>query len=304
MSVVGVVIGVTVEMIGAVVSGELIVKESTVVELGFPALSMRVTLTELAQAESALLGVQVTEVDTAGDGVHVHPVIVAVSPIDVTMITSGVASRVVYGSAESPSTEVIVGADGAVVSMVRLGVSGEIEEFHARSVTVIVNDVVPSPRALSGLQVTVVVVAGVGVHVQPVRVTESSIAVTTINSGVVSLVINGSDVSPPIDVMERPVGAVVSTVRLGVVAVLTFPARSVIVTLGVVVPSARGVSGVQVTLAPTAGVGVHVQPVRATVSPTVVTTIMSGVVSEVKYESVVSPPIEVIAGAVGAVVSV
>ena len=54
----------------------------------------------------------------AGDGVHVHPVIVAVSPGVVEMMISGVVSVVVYGAVVSPQTEFVVGAAGAVASMV------------------------------------------------------------------------------------------------------------------------------------------------------------------------------------------
>lgn len=100
------------------------------------ALSVRVTLMLFTPSASGAAGVQVTEAPTAGDGVQVHPVIVAVSQTEVWTMISGVVSIVVeYGDVISPSTEVIVGADGVVVSIVRESDGESPDIFPARSVS-------------------------------------------------------------------------------------------------------------------------------------------------------------------------
>jgi hypothetical protein len=85
----------------------------------FPAGSVIVGVTDVIPSESHELGLQITVPDITGVGVHVHPEIVTVDPISAESTTSGVESLVRYGVVVSPEIEVILGASGAVVSIVK-----------------------------------------------------------------------------------------------------------------------------------------------------------------------------------------
>jgi len=89
----------------------------------------------------------------------------------------------------SPPTLEITGAEGTVVSIVALAAGESVVEFPAASVSVGAKFVVPSAKAVFGVQATLVPVAGLGEQVHPGIVTVSPTEVTITTSGVVSLVL-------------------------------------------------------------------------------------------------------------------
>jgi hypothetical protein len=111
----------TVGVDGSVLSTVILKGVPTV---GFPYWSAIVGVIPVVVPDDKLAsGVHVTvHAAHTGVGVHVHHEIVTVLHDPALKITSGVTSFVRYGSVVSPSTEVIVGADGEVSSSVSVTV--------------------------------------------------------------------------------------------------------------------------------------------------------------------------------------
>ena len=139
--------------------------------------------------------------------------------------TVGVVSFVKYGLVLSHPILVTAGALGAVVSNIAATVP--VPLFPAGSVTV-TTGLLPNNVPL---QVTVPPVLGVGVHVNHTIVYVSPLVVPVKVITTAPLV--GFGVAIPVGTL----GAVLSTVKLKLVAELVFPAASVAVTVPAYVPS-------------------------------------------------------------------
>jgi hypothetical protein len=116
----------------------------------FPAGSVIVGVTDVIPSESHELGLQITVPDITGVGVHVHPEIVTVDPISAESTTSGVESLVRYGVVVSPEIEVILGASGAVVSIV-IVLDTTLLVLPAESVRVTLRVLLPSGSGVVGV---------------------------------------------------------------------------------------------------------------------------------------------------------
>jgi hypothetical protein len=244
---------------------------------------------------------------------------VTVASVSQVSVKSGVVSDVTLSVPLVPVSVAVVisgteGAAGAVVSTTVISAAVAGLTFPAVSVRVTEMLVRPSGRAMFGVHVTDVLVAGAGAHVQPVIVAVSPMFVTTTTSGVESSVIYGTDVSASTEVMTGAVGAEVSTIatRTGADAGLVLPAASVCVAVTLYVPSGRDGEAVSVTVPPTqVPVAIAVVPScqRVTVASVSQVSVKSGVVSDVTL-SVPLVPVSVAVvisgteGAAGAVVSI